>query len=69
MSVSFQRIVAQFDDFGYPMQLTYKGSETHQSFFGGLITIVVLAFTSAMIFLKIEEVVTMSEPAITSFTR
>ena len=67
MVFSLRRAIRQFDDFGHPIHLTYKGSETYQSLLGGIISIAVMSFTLAMIITKLEAVVLMTDPIITSF--
>ena len=54
MSFSLRRILRSLDDFGHPITLTYKGEETYQSCLGGIITLVVSAFTLAMAAVKIQ---------------
>ena len=49
--------------------MTHKGSDTHQSFMGGVLTLAVMAFTIAMVVIKIREVVAMTDPTITTFPR
>ena len=69
MRFSLQRLIRSFDDFGHPITLTYKGEETYQSCLGGLLTFFVSAFTLAMAATKIQSVVQMSDPIVTSFSR
>lgn len=69
MPFSFSKAVRKFDDFGHPIALTYKGDDSHQSFLGGILTLMVMIFTATMVVIKIDQVVSMDEPAITSFAR
>ena len=69
MKFSLSGAVRLFDDLGHPIRLTYKGSETYQSFLGGVLSIGVLAFTIAMVITKVTAVVSMSDPIITSYPR
>ena len=64
-----RRLLRSLDDFGHPTNLTYKGEETYQSCLGGIITLVVSAFTIGMAVVKMQSVVDMSDPIITSFPR
>ena len=69
MPFSFIKSVRWFDDFGHPIALTYKGKDSHQSFLGGFITLMMMLFTATMVVIKIDHVVSMSEPTISSFSR
>ena len=69
MSFSLGRLLRSLDDFGHPITLTYKGEETYQTCLGGVITVVVSAFTMVMAVVKIQQVIEMSDPNITSFPR
>ena len=55
MNFSLRRIVRSLDDFGHPITLTYKGEETYQSCLGGIVTLVVIAFTIGMAAVKIQQ--------------
>lgn len=60
MAFSILRIIREFDDFGYPIQLTYKGSHTNQSWIGGLISLLVIVLTLVMTITKVQQVIEMS---------
>ena len=69
MAFSLRKAIRLFDDFGHSIKMTYKGSETYQSLMGGVISIAVMTFTMAMVISKLEQVVLMTDPIITSFPR
>ena len=54
MNFNLRQFVRSLDDFGHPITLTYKGEEMYQSFLGGIITLLVSAFTFGMAANKIQ---------------
>ena len=69
MKFSFLRLITGRDSFGHPINLFYKGEETHQSLLGGIITILIQATTLILLFSSIMEVFEMEEPQVTSYER
>ena len=69
MGFSLNKFLRSFDDFEHPISLTFRGEDTHQSGFGGVLTLVVTAFTISMVVTKLEQVFTMSDPTITTFAK
>ena len=69
MRFSLKKLIREFDDFGHPVGLTYKGEDSHQSVLGGAFTIVVTAFTFMLVLIKVDQVFSMSDPTITIFPK
>ena len=69
MRFSIVKFVRSFDDYGHPIQVTYKGEESHQTFLGGICTALVQMTTLIMIVLGLENVLLMTDPSITSFSK
>ena len=69
MRFAFLRVLKTMDDYGHPIQLTYKGEETYQSAFGGLLTVGVQIMTLAMTTIALMEVLQMMDPKITQYSR
>ena len=69
MRFSLARFVRSFDDYGHPIQVTYKGEESYQTFLGGVCTGLVQITTLIMILLGLENVLMMTEPSIISFSK
>jgi len=57
------------DELGHPIQLTYKGEDTHQSMLGALVTIAVQIFTLVVAIKSLQEVALMEDPEIVSYAR
>ena len=45
MKISLSKLVKTMDDFGHPINVTYKGEETHQSIIGGTFSVLVKVLT------------------------
>ena len=69
MRFSVLRFGKEQDELGHPIGLTYKGEETHQSLFGGVLSVVLSIFTLSILIINVEKVITMSDPTITTFLR
>ena len=62
MRLGLKGFIRTLDDFGHPINVTYKGEETHQSCLGGVLTIVVKFFTAMVALKAIGEVFKMDDP-------
>jgi hypothetical protein len=51
-SKKLDHCITDFDIFAKPVELTYKGLDKFKTFFGGLISLLVLIFILAMAFYK-----------------
>ena len=69
MSTSILRLIGQFDDFGYRQQLTYKGSDQYQTCPGGSFSIAVRIFTFLVLVMLVANMLLMTDPEITTFSR
>ena len=69
MKFSLLKFVKEQDELGHPIGLTYKGEETHQSLFGGVLSVILSIFAISFLVVKAEKVITMSDPTITTFPR
>ena len=54
------------DDFGHPIKLTYKGEESHQTTWGGLLTVSMRIMMLFVVYKFVKEMILMEEPTITS---
>ena len=66
---SLFRMLRKFDDYGYPIQVNYKGEATYQSFLGGMLTLLVNVMTLMIVVIGLKKVLLMDDPNITSFPR
>ena len=66
---SILRVLRKFDDYGYPINLRYKGEKTYQSFFGGVLTLLVKVLTLILVIIGLQKGLVMTDPNITSFPR
>ena len=69
MGYSLWSLLRQMDDFGHPMNLTFKGEVTYQTLIGGFLSIVVQVLTLVKIIQAGIEIYSVQEPKITSFKR
>ena len=57
------------DTFGHPIDVRYKGRETHNSVTGGILTLMLQIFTGILTITSLIEVFKMNEPKIVSYTK
>lgn len=53
------------DGFGQPVTVNFKGNDSHQTTFGGLLTIIVKVMTILMTVTKVTELMEMNDPQLT----
>ena len=57
------------DSFEHPLQLVYKGSKTHNSALGGILSIFVYVLTFIMLIKACEELILMEDPTTINQTK
>ena len=55
------------DTFGYPIRTNFRGSETHKSLLGGLLTLTVYVLTIINIGIASDEFINMDDPKLTTY--
>ena len=63
----FTRFLLSRDSFGHPVQVMFKGQETHNTLLGSIMSIFVKGMTLVMIIIAIKELALMEDPLITNF--
>ena len=66
---SLLRFVRSLDDYGSPIELTYKGKTSHQTFMGGVCSLGVQVLTLIIVVIGVRKVLFMTDPNITSYAR
>ena len=65
MKFSLARFIKDFDVFGHPISVYYKGEETYQNMLGGILTVLVQILTLILVLNSAKEIWQMNEPTIT----
>ena len=68
MRFSLVRLLVAMDDFGHKQPLTYKGSETFQTYVGAIISLAIEIFTLVTFVLYTKSMVLMEEPEVQNYT-
>ena len=63
------RFLRKRDSFGHAVQLIYKGNETYNSLFGGIVTLMVQALTLIMVIQAVTELASMEDPLIINYPK
>ena len=66
---SLARFLRNRDSFGHAVQLIYKGNETYNSLFGGIVTLMVQALTLIMVIQAVTELASMEDPLIINYPK
>ena len=69
MMNKFGAFLRHRDSFGHPVQVTYKGIETHNTILGAILSVLVKGLTLVMTSIAITELVLMKEPKISSYEK
>ena len=59
---NFTAFLAGRDSFGHPLQLVYKGSKTHNSTLGGILSLFIYVLTFMMLIRAFKELILMEDP-------
>ena len=65
----FSKFLLSQDRLGHPYSLNYRGSETHQTWLGTGLTLVVNVLVLIILTQKIDEVINMQDPEVQVYTR
>ena len=63
------KMLRNLDDFGHPVNVSFKGEESYKSPLGGILTIAVRLLTLVIVYKAVAEVFNMEDPVIKSIAR
>ena len=69
MFLRIASLVRSLDKFGHSIKVNYRGEESFNSFFGGVLTIVVYSLTLVMVISAIKEMIQMNDPILSEYSR
>ena len=69
MKFSFLKLIQRVDTFGHNVTLNYKGRETYNSKFGGVMTILVFGLTLTLAVRAFIEIFWMEDPSLTNYEK
>ena len=67
--ISFREFFLGRDRLGHPFSLNYRGSETHQTWLGAALSMIINILVLVILAQKIDELINMTDPEVQVFTR
>ena len=69
MLLKIANLVRSLDNFGHSIKVNYRGEESFNSFFGGVMTIMVYSLTLVMVIRAVNEIHLMEDPILSEYSR